>query len=103
MTWAADIDRALVRGGSPYSIGDLFRMLARGTAALFIAGSMTASVALNHRGQPEIFHVAGSWNTADARWLGKKGLVWAKRRGFDTLVANGRPGWRRFMQRKGLK
>lgn len=98
MSWAADIDRAMERGRSPFDAGDLLAWLRAGRAHLLVGERMHASVVLLD-GRAEVGHVCGRWNESDARWCWSRAGEWAKARGFDSVVVRGRAGWARFLRR----
>jgi hypothetical protein len=89
---------ALIRGGSPYTVDDVFRALWRGQLRLIIGHKMSAS-AWVRAGVPEIVHIAGPWDDGDVADFCR---AWeqlcraAGRRG----IWNGRRGWERFIQRR---
>lgn len=94
----AHVRQALDRGGSPYTVDDVFRALWRGQLRLIIGRKMSAS-AWVRQGVPEIVHIAGDWDAGD---VGDFCRAWeelcqqAGRRG----VWNGRKGWERFIARR---
>ena len=103
MTWAQDIDQALMRCGSPHSAADVLRWVRDGQAVFAAGDHMHGSLWFRPDGKAEIGHVAGRWNMADAEWLFKRMRAEALARGIEDVEINGRPGWRRFLQQKGFE
>jgi len=102
VTWADDIDRALIRADSPYTAVDVLRWLRTGQAAMAVAPCLHGSVWFRDGGA-ELAHLAGRWCDACARWLYGKLLVACAARGIDFVDIEGRPGWRRFLAMRGFE
>ena len=102
MTWSDDIEHALRRCNSPYTVTDVIRWLRNGDAVMAVGDKMHGSVWFKPDGTAEIAHLAGQWDADDASWLRERLQEVALARGYDFVEINGRKGWERFLKIKGV-
>ena len=96
----ADIETALKRGCSPFSIQDVLKAHFHGNLHLVLGKHMTASY-WERMGKLEIVHVAGEWHDDEAKMMYEAFEDAAKARGLETTWS-GRKGWQRFLKMKGI-
>ena len=97
----ADVETALEKGKSPFTLAHVLDWNARGLITWLIGQRMTASY-MERKGKLEIVHVAGEWNIQDAQELFGQYKAEAERRGLKTTWG-GRRGWHRFLRMKGFR
>jgi hypothetical protein len=101
LNWGDAIEVAMIRGGSPYRVGDVLRWLRDGNASFAACGDMHGSIHFLSNGTAEIGHVGGAWNDKDAAWLYDRLQKALLQRGVTDWNWSGRKGWTRFLQSKG--
>jgi hypothetical protein len=95
------IARALDRCGSSVTVREVLAALFSGRLRLWLGRHMSSSAWILPGGAAEIVHLAGRWDTDEAKWM----LA-----GFEAfaleyeapIVWNGRRGWHRFLKWKGV-
>ena len=97
-TWADQIDGAM-RG---YTADDVLFWLRNGEAMMFISGDLHASIKVGTDGTAQVAHMAGTWTDSDAAWIIERARARMREIGIPDLQINGRPGWKRFLQMKGI-
>lgn len=100
----ADMEAALARGNSRFTINDVARALAHGCLRVGAGDRLSGSVWIRHGAEAgpmvEIVHIAGRWDDREARWLYSMADQLAREHGLP-LTFSGRPGWARFLRRRG--
>ena len=103
MTLGDQVELAMVRGRSPYTVLDLLRWLREGRAEMWIGHHLHASVVVLEPPVAEVGHLAGRWNDDECREL----IAWMHevmaRKGATVWTWRGRPGWARFLKQRGIE
>jgi len=102
VSWADEIDKACMRGGSPYGAVEVLGWMREGDARFFCSGELHASCFIDDAGIARVGHMAGVWNRQDAAWIIARCRQWLKKRGISEINIEGRPGWKRLLQREGF-
>lgn len=102
MTWADEIQVAMVRGKSPYTAADVLRWLRNGDAWMGVTPNLHASLWFRD-GICEVGHMFGRWTKEDAEWLRDAAWREMRKRGITEMQVNGRKGWKRFWKLKGFE
>ena len=97
-----DMQLALERGRSKYTVADLINRMFEGNLRVFIGDKMTASATVEN-GVMVPGHVTGCWNASDALWMVKRFHAYRHERGIKEYSIEGRRGWIRFMRMKGVE
>ena len=101
-----DMEAALRRGHSRFTMEDVTQALAAGCLRIGAGDRLSGSVWIRHGAERgpvvEIVHVAGHWDDREARWLWRMADVLARQAGLP-VVFSGRPGWARFLRRRGWR
>ena len=96
----ADIEIALKKGCSPFTIQDVLKAQAHGNLHVVLGDNMTASY-WERLGKLEVVHLAGKWCDDEGKRMMQVFQGEAKRRGIPWEI-QGRPGWTRFLKMKGI-
>ena len=99
MTWADEIDKAGANSGGMTS-HDVISMLRSGDAMMFVCDDLHGSIAVVE-GKAHVLHMAGKWTDSAGDWIISRARDRMREVGLRDLEIYGRPGWRRFLQRKG--
>ena len=95
---AADIEAALIRGKSSWTMRDVIRLMGKGRLRIWVTPTMSGSAFIQD-GHIEIMHCSGSWNDEDARWLYDRLTDYCRETGLNWK-AHGRQSWQRFLKAK---
>jgi len=101
-----DMERSIVRGGSPHSLAEFTKWFTTGMLHLVVGNYMSASYRLQQDAghfHCQIVHVGGQWNRSEAEWM-VRGMrrqmrIWC----VSEVQYEGRPGWARFLKKQGLE
>ena len=96
----ADIETALKRGCSPFTLQDVLKAHELGNLHLVIGNNMTGSY-WERLGKLEVVHLAGKWSDDEGAMMMEVFQDAAKARGIPWVI-QGRPGWMRFLKMRGI-
>lgn len=101
-----DMEAALKRGNSPFTMQDVTQALAAGCLRVGAGERMTGSVWIRHGAEAgpmvEIVHVAGRWDEREALWLWAMAEQLGRMHGLPVTFS-GRAGWARFLRKRGWR
>jgi len=96
-----DIQRALAKGKSPVTLGEVVEAAWAGNLCFYVGKHMTASC-WDRDGVSEIVHLTGKWDDQEARamWVTFRKFALSRDKPWGF---HGRKGWLRFLQAKGFR
>lgn len=103
MSWLDEIEYALERSDSPYTLADWWKELRAGNIAFCAHGRLHGSLWFRNGGC-EVAHIFGRWNKVDAAAMWRFVHEECLRRGFDATRVEiyGRKGWPRFLAKQEI-